>query len=115
MFWIYILFSPTLNRFYIGQTGRLEQRIQDHAAGAAHFTKQAHDWVLVFLESAPDRRTAMGRERQIKRAKSHLTILRHVADARNQIGDAPHLALMAAKDRAAAQRLIAQPGRVPTP
>ena len=93
MHYVYILHSSLLDRFYIGQTANLEQRMREHASGRARFTSQASDWRLVFLEVVQDRRSAMRMERSLKRAKSRATVLRYVADARNQVGFAPPLAI----------------------
>jgi len=84
-FTTYILFSPSLNRYYIGQTSDLPARLRFHAAGSTDFTAQADDWQLVFAEPFMDRASAVALELAIKRAKSRRSIARYRADPRNTI------------------------------
>ena len=70
MFYIYILFSPTLNKHYIGYTGDLAKRLEDHNSGISTFTSKADDWELKYSEQFPTRELAMKREKEIKKKKS---------------------------------------------
>ena len=85
MYCTYVLYSPSLDSHYIGQTQSLEQRLKAHAEGSTAETAQAHDWQLIFKESFVTRGEAMGLERKIKRARSRQSIRRYVTDARNEI------------------------------
>ena len=69
-FYVYILFSPSLNRYYIGHTGQLDDRLFRHTNSGSKSTKAAHDWQLVYSESYPSRSDAMKRESFIKKQKS---------------------------------------------
>ena len=69
-FYVYILFSPSLNRHYIGHTGQLDDRLFRHTNSGSKSTKAAHDWQLVYSESYPSRADAMKRESFIKKQKS---------------------------------------------
>src|SRR5690606_22343678 len=69
----YILFSPTLNRYYIGFTHEsLELRLQKHNSGAYDnsFTSRIHDWELYFSIECATINQALGIEKHIKRMKS---------------------------------------------
>ena len=67
MAWFYILFSPGLNRYYIGHTERsVEQRLAKHLGEHKAWTGRAKDWVIVYRELHPDKSAAMRRERQVK-------------------------------------------------
>ena len=70
MFTVYIIFSLTLNRYYIGYTNNIEKRMIDHIAGISSFTSKAIDWELKFTEDHPTRELAMKREKEIKNKKS---------------------------------------------
>ncbi len=83
----YILFSPTLNRYYIGQTGDLPTRLRYHATGSTDFTARTSDWLLVFAEVFETEAQAVRLERRIKKAKSHRSIARYVANPRNTVRD----------------------------
>ncbi len=69
-FHVYILYSPSLNRYYIGHTGQLDDRLFRHTNSGSKSTKAAHDWQLVYSESCPSRSDAMKRESFIKKQKS---------------------------------------------
>ncbi len=85
MFWTYILFSPSLNRYYIGQTGNIRARLRFHINGSTAYTQQAKDWMLVFLQQTSTRAAAMHLERKIKQAKCRQTIQRYIHNPGNQI------------------------------
>ncbi|WP_394707748.1 GIY-YIG nuclease family protein [uncultured Flavobacterium sp.] len=43
MFYTYILYSNTLNKYYIGSCQNIEQRLQDHLNSRNKFTKTVKD------------------------------------------------------------------------
>jgi len=69
-FFVYILYSNSLNKYYIGQTYDLIARLEKHQDKTTRFTKQADDWKLVYNEEYSTRKGAMNREKEIKRIKS---------------------------------------------
>ena len=70
MFYVYIIYSKKIDKFYIGYTGHLADRLAEHLSGLSLFTAKADDWKLQYSETFPDRQTAMKREREIKKKKS---------------------------------------------
>src|SRR5205809_5327007 len=70
MYFVYIIYSQRLDRFYIGYTHNLDIRLQQHNSGISVFTSKASDWVLCFSECFPTRIAAQKREREIKNKKS---------------------------------------------
>ena len=75
----YILYSPSVNSYYIGHTQKLQDRIENyHNAGRSLFTKRGIPWKLVYSESFVNRAQAMEREREIKSRKSRRYIERLV-------------------------------------
>ncbi|MCC9062031.1 GIY-YIG nuclease family protein [Flavobacterium piscisymbiosum] len=70
MFYTYILFSTSLNKYYIGSCQNIEQRLQDHLNSRSKFTKIAKDWELKYFETFLTRSEARKRELQIKKMKS---------------------------------------------
>jgi putative endonuclease len=82
---VYILYSPTADRHYIGQSSDFAKRTQEHLAGHTHSTRHVSDWQILFLEKVADRSAAMALECKIKRMKSRKSIARYVADPRNHI------------------------------
>ncbi len=74
-FFVYILFSPTRNKFYIGFTNdSLESRLKKHNSNHKGFTGGLADWLIVYSEQFIDKATAMKREKQIKDWKSRKKI-----------------------------------------
>ena len=75
MFLVYILFSQTLGKFYIGMTSDIEKRMQKHLENHDGFTSNAKDWKIVFTQEFDDKSSALKREAQIKNWKSKKMIL----------------------------------------
>ena len=73
-FFTYILFSGKLNRYYIGATQNIEQRLTKHLQSKSGFTSRAKDWKVVYFEKHKTKSEAMNRERQIKKWKSRVKI-----------------------------------------
>jgi putative endonuclease len=66
----YIIYSSTLDRYYIGHTEDLTKRLVQHNNGESTYTSKASDWLIAYTESFDDRKTAHGRELEVKRKKS---------------------------------------------
>jgi putative endonuclease len=69
-FCIYILYSEKLDKFYVGSTGNLEDRLLRHNSGRSTFTKNGIPWKLVYTEKFDTRIEAVQRELFIKKQKS---------------------------------------------
>jgi len=70
MFSFYILFSKSLDKYYLGYTADLDKRLAEHNSGISTFTSRSNDWELKYYESFQSRKEAMLRERQVKNKKS---------------------------------------------
>ena len=71
MAFTYILYSKTLDRYYIGSTeANIEDRLKKHLFNHTGFTGKAKDWALVYYEEYSDKHDAILREKQIKAWKS---------------------------------------------
>ncbi len=68
--YVYILHSTSRDRYYIGSTSDIEERLKRHNAGATPSTKGGRPWKIVYREEFPTRSEALKRENQIKRQKS---------------------------------------------
>ena len=73
-FVVYILFSKSIDRYYIGQTQNLEDRLYRHRNSGSKSTKKAKDWELVYTEYFINRSLALARELEIKSKKSRVYI-----------------------------------------
>ena len=69
MFHTYILQSLKDNKYYIGSTGNLEQRIKAHNLGHSRATKNRIPFKLIYSEEFESKSVAMKRENQIKSYK----------------------------------------------
>ncbi|KUY20109.1 excinuclease ABC subunit C [Elizabethkingia miricola] len=71
MCFCYILYSPTLNQFYIGHCSEeLNERLRKHLSNHKGFTSCAKDWIIAYFETFDDKSSAYKREREIKAWKS---------------------------------------------
>ncbi len=80
MYFVYILFSPSKNKFYTGFTQNLEERIRKHNLNHKGFTGGCGDWILKYKEEFLDRQDALNREKQIKSWKSRKMIEQLIAN-----------------------------------
>jgi putative endonuclease len=68
--YIYILYSPKLDKYYVGACAELERRIYEHNIGHSKFTQSGIPWVLKYTEWYDTLTEAKRRERVIKKQKS---------------------------------------------
>ena len=72
---VYILYSLTRDRYYIGHTGdQPEERLRKHNTNHKGFTGKTGDWEIVYLEEYPTKELAYKRERELKSWKSRKRI-----------------------------------------
>lgn len=69
---VYILHSPKIGKFYIGETINPSERLIEHNSGKydGSFTKQATDWELFLVIGCVNRKQALIIEGKIKAMKS---------------------------------------------
>ena len=67
---VYILYSPSLDQYYIGHTQNLEDRLFRHNNSGSKATKKTNDWILVYSEIFQTKGAAFHRELEIKKKKS---------------------------------------------
>jgi putative endonuclease len=71
LYTVYIIYSKTKDRYYIGQTENVEKRLEEHIVRK---NLGAEDWILVYTESYNTRRGAVKREAEIKSKKRRASI-----------------------------------------
>ncbi len=81
-FFTYILFSEKLQRYYVGHTKDMANRLREHNAGETRSTRQGIPWRIIHTETFSSRSEAMFRELQIKKRG----IRRYLADNMHQPG-----------------------------
>ena len=66
-FKVYILWSDKLQKYYVGSTNDLEDRIHWHNTGQGKFTSTGMPWTLIWSYACVDRKEAMHLEMKIKK------------------------------------------------
>ena len=74
MFYVYIIYSKLVDKYYVGSCQNIEQRIDDHLNSRSKYTKIAKHWELKYSESFETRSESCKRELQIKKMKSRIYI-----------------------------------------
>ena len=70
-YFVYILYSESSDRYYIGQTNNLEKRLQKHNLGLVDSTRHSRPWKVHFSLDVPTRKDSMKVEKYLKNLKSH--------------------------------------------
>ena len=79
-FHMYILFSKSRDRYYIGHTNNIERRLAEHNSGQTKSTKHGIPWELVFTKEFDSNVEANKVELYLKRMKSRKFIEKFIAD-----------------------------------
>jgi len=65
-YYIYALYDPKQNRFYIGFSEDLNRRISEHKSGKIKTTSKMSSLELVYYEACLSKKDAMKREKELK-------------------------------------------------
>jgi putative endonuclease len=73
---LYIIYSKSQNKYYVGETNNIEERIVKHNTHYYNnsFTKIAEDWELKFTFEFENKEDAIYLEKFIKKMKSRVFI-----------------------------------------
>lgn len=66
MFSVYILYSFSHDKTYVGYTNDLQRRIFEHNHAEKGYTQKCRPWVLAYSETVDDKSTALRRENYFK-------------------------------------------------
>ncbi len=70
MFTVYVLYSDSFKKIYIGFTSDLRARIESHnSLSDKGYTKKYRPWKVIHFEEFTTKPEAMKREKQLKSAK----------------------------------------------
>jgi putative endonuclease len=67
---VYILYSISKDRYYIGSCADIINRLQRHNAGATPSTKAGRPWKIVYKKEFDSKTEALKYENYLKRMKS---------------------------------------------
>ncbi len=73
-YYFYILFSYQADKYYIGHTNDLSERLRKHNSKHLGFTGKNNDWQIVYSENYNTKTEAYARERQVKKWKNRQRI-----------------------------------------
>jgi len=73
-YFLYILYSHSFQRTYVGQTDDISNRLIKHNSGKVKSTKPYKPWVLIFSESFTSKAEAMKREKWFKSSQGRKKI-----------------------------------------
>ncbi len=71
---VYILYSPSIDSFYKGQTSNVSKRLIRHNGGIEKFTKAGKPWILIWSTEKSIRGDALILERKLKNLSRKRTI-----------------------------------------
>ena len=66
-FYVYILLSNSLQKYYVGHTEDVEKRIVQHNSGKGNFTSKGVPWGKVIIIDCASKRDAIILENRIKK------------------------------------------------
>ena len=89
MHFLYFLYSPSIDKYYVGQSAKVEERLSYHNSDEnSIWTKRGKPWILVAQFVFPTKKDALIAERFIKNQKSRKLIANITKEGyrfRNQI------------------------------
>jgi putative endonuclease len=87
MFTVYILYSPSSGKTYVGYTNDINRRLQEHnVTEAKGFTLRYRPWILIRVEEHNTKQEAIQREKYLKIGKGREEVKRFVALFLNNCG-----------------------------
>ncbi len=83
MFTVYILYSDTYDKVYIGHTNDMDRRINEHNETGTGYTAHFRPWRILFQETFEKRVEAMKIEKYLKSLKNKERIYQYIAGWRS--------------------------------
>jgi putative endonuclease len=74
MFYTYIIYSKTANKYYVGASENPAERLKKHNSKNSGFTNRASDWKIMFIKEFSTKSDALCFEKKIKSWKSRKKI-----------------------------------------
>ena len=66
MVYVYVLYSETFKKHYVGMTENLQNRLKEHNQGKSTFTKAYVPWKIIYVESTQNFKEGRLREIYLK-------------------------------------------------
>ncbi|MFC1726876.1 GIY-YIG nuclease family protein [candidate division KSB1 bacterium] len=78
-YFVYILYSEKIDRYYIGSSHDPEARLHYHNLGKKGWTKRGIPWEIVFTKEFINKKAAMEKEKYVKSQKDRSYIEKLIA------------------------------------
>jgi putative endonuclease len=66
-YFVYILYSETLQKYYTGSCSDLKKRLDEHHSGKSRFTSTGMPWIQIFQLEVESRSEAVKLEMKVKK------------------------------------------------
>lgn len=84
---VYILFSPLVDRYFVGKTSNLEKSLARHNSGKNKHTKTGLPWNLMYRESFESTDAAREKEVQIKSSANREQLIGFIRSDENELNN----------------------------
>ena len=82
---VYILYSPLVDRYFVGKTSNLEKSLARHNSGKNKHTKTGLPWNLMFKESFDSPEEAREKEILIKSSANREQLVEFIKSESNEL------------------------------
>ena len=82
---VYILYSPVVDRYFVGKTSNLEKSLDRHNSGKNKHTKTGLPWNLMFKESFDSAEAAREKEVAIKSSANREKLIGFIRGESNEL------------------------------
>lgn len=79
MYYVYVLYSEKIKKFYTGYSRDVDKRLKHHNLGLDRWSRRGIPWKLVYFEKYNNRKNAIKREKFLKTGKGRELIRGKVA------------------------------------
>lgn len=79
MYYVYVIYSGKIKRFYTGCTENLYKRLKHHNLGLNRWSKRGMPWKIVYFEKYKTKTEVLKRERYLKTGKGREFIKARIA------------------------------------
>lgn len=86
-YFVYILYSPLVDRYFVGKTSNLEKSLRRHNTGKNKHTKTGLPWKLMYKEAFESADAAREKEVEIKSSGSREELVGFIRDGSNEMGE----------------------------
>ena len=79
MYYVYVIYSDKIKRFYTGSTENLYKRLEHHNLGLNRWSRRGIPWGIVYFEKYETRNEVLKREKFLKSGKGRESIKARIA------------------------------------